>query len=525
MTPTEFDAWCAAKARQHGDRWDPSDLAAEFVPFFETTRTPYRLRVQYGDGPDAYIRTGTVNVTTGWRPAFLLMHRSSDQGSGDVLGPHDHITHFWTGREYAPIANIRTRPARRDLRVRPRHEGAHPMTPDPALDAAMARIAALTPDRPRYDLDGATLQIELDQPDGTALWLVYDFGWDPDSIGDEAFETWWVDDHGVRMCPQPDEITGHRRILGLPPLDPATEADYDAAVEAAWAAAEAWEEAVRDDVLCVAAWAWEEFTATIESLNTRSGGPGEAPPPSQPAQPGATTTVEIFTATFTPQAWINNYAVEVDAQGPTSWDATAQIERLGDRARRVFAPPFDADPDGDPVPDDNDLLFDRDAAEIPEWIRQWNGPFDIHVTRNVAPTVEWSDSTDDGLPCALCVHAVEDDALTRQRAACIAHLDLLAVDGKRPSVDLEDDRIMVRVHDPAIRFVASDFDNCAGSADGPYIAPENDDGSWPLLHEYLAPLVGDDDALAVSDLLDAVLDELHGFAYMAAARSIQSLNF
>lgn len=35
MTPTEFDAWCAAKARQHGDRWDPSGLAAEFVPFFD----------------------------------------------------------------------------------------------------------------------------------------------------------------------------------------------------------------------------------------------------------------------------------------------------------------------------------------------------------------------------------------------------------------------------------------------------------------------------------------------------------
>lgn len=121
-------------------------------------------------------------------------------------------------------------------------------------------------------------------------------------------------------------------------------------------------------------------------------------------------------------------------------------------------------------------------------------------------------------------HAVEDDALARQRAACIAHLDLLAVDGERPSVDLEDDRIMVRVHDPAIRFVASDFDNCAGPADGPYIAPENDDGSWPLVHEYLAPLVGDDDALAASDLLDAVLGELHGFAYMAAARSIRSLN-
>lgn len=277
------------------------------------------------------------------------------------------------------------------------------MTPDPAFDAAMTRIASLTPNRPRYSLDGALLQIELDQPAAGALWLVYDFGWDPDSIGDEEVEIRWVDDHGVTLLPQPDEITGHRRILGLPPLDPDLEPDYDAAVEAAWAAAEAWEEAVRDDVRCVAVWAWEEFTATIESLNTRSGGPGEASPPSQPAQPGATTTVEIFTATFTPQAWINDCAVEVDAEGPTSWDATAQIERLGERARGVFAPPFDANPDGDPVLDVDGLLFDRDAAEIPEWIRRWNGPFDIHVTRTVVPAVEWTDSTDEDLPCALCV--------------------------------------------------------------------------------------------------------------------------
>lgn len=75
-----------ARSRQvHGDKFDPSDLFA--APFGRYWETGERIRVE---GP-AGIRTGTVGMTTGWRPAFLLMHRSSDLGSWDVLGPNDRV--------------------------------------------------------------------------------------------------------------------------------------------------------------------------------------------------------------------------------------------------------------------------------------------------------------------------------------------------------------------------------------------------------------------------------------------------
>ncbi len=87
-----------AGRREHGDRFDASDLerAAHFAPYL---RTGLRLKVRKGD----FERTGTVGKTTGWRPAFLLMHRSSDRGSWDVLGPDDEIVATWNGRQYMPV--------------------------------------------------------------------------------------------------------------------------------------------------------------------------------------------------------------------------------------------------------------------------------------------------------------------------------------------------------------------------------------------------------------------------------------
>lgn len=82
------------KAR-HGDQFDDSGLAPQFRRYYESGQ---RIRVQSGD----FVRTGTVGVTTGWRPAFLLMHRSNASGSWDVLGPNDVVTHVQRGREYVP---------------------------------------------------------------------------------------------------------------------------------------------------------------------------------------------------------------------------------------------------------------------------------------------------------------------------------------------------------------------------------------------------------------------------------------
>jgi hypothetical protein len=96
-----FSDLVARGTARHGERFDPSELAKEFRHYYETGE---RIRVvsEYAGG-GTYVRTGTVGVTTGWRPAFLLIHRSSDHGSSDLLSDRDRVVAVKRGREYVPV--------------------------------------------------------------------------------------------------------------------------------------------------------------------------------------------------------------------------------------------------------------------------------------------------------------------------------------------------------------------------------------------------------------------------------------
>lgn len=77
-------------------------------------------------------------------------------------------------------------------------------------------------------------------------------------------------------------------------------------------------------------------------------------------------------ATFTPQAWINDYAHTVDAEGPTEWDPTAY---LAEHAPHVIAE-LEAG-EFSTWNDREDLL--KGDPNAPEWVREWSGPFEIDV--------------------------------------------------------------------------------------------------------------------------------------------------
>ncbi|MGH7962943.1 MAG: hypothetical protein ACRERD_14120 [Candidatus Binatia bacterium] len=92
MTTTTWSAFIAPrKQTEHGDKFDPSDLAEKFISHFESGE---RIRVEfdYGSGGKC-VRTGRVSVTTGWKPAFLLIRRRTDRGSSTLLNSDDRITH------------------------------------------------------------------------------------------------------------------------------------------------------------------------------------------------------------------------------------------------------------------------------------------------------------------------------------------------------------------------------------------------------------------------------------------------
>ncbi len=94
-----YDAYLRSKQQQFGDRFTPVDLDQRFVTYFENGQ---RIRVRL-DVFDKEV-TGTVSVTTGWKPCFLLMHRASDHGSVYLLGPEDVITAVQIGRTYIALA-------------------------------------------------------------------------------------------------------------------------------------------------------------------------------------------------------------------------------------------------------------------------------------------------------------------------------------------------------------------------------------------------------------------------------------
>lgn len=92
----------------HGDKFDASQMDAVMAAdpvgigaYFGTT-VRVRVRTTYQDGAH-FDRTGRLSTTMGWRPGILLMHRSSDTGSWDVLRPGDRITHVQRGREYREL--------------------------------------------------------------------------------------------------------------------------------------------------------------------------------------------------------------------------------------------------------------------------------------------------------------------------------------------------------------------------------------------------------------------------------------
>lgn len=91
---TDYLQW---KEQEYPGIFDASFLDIRFIPYYENQQ---RIRiVDCGD-----TRTGRVSVTTGWRPSFLLVHRSSDRGSAILLSPNTTISAVQRGKKYSPIS-------------------------------------------------------------------------------------------------------------------------------------------------------------------------------------------------------------------------------------------------------------------------------------------------------------------------------------------------------------------------------------------------------------------------------------
>ena len=135
-----------------------------------------------------------------------------------------------------------------------------------------------------------------------------------------------------------------------------------------------------DNGAYVCAWVWVGFTGTTydkENLSkpkihsrrhkrtrknraARQRRKQQAKPPT-PNPSAADLPTLTLRCEFHPQAWVRDCAVEVDAEGPTE-----------------FTAPW---PAGKPLPKDDREETDnlREAEGVPNWIRDWHGPFYVEI--------------------------------------------------------------------------------------------------------------------------------------------------
>lgn len=81
------------KRREYGSSFDPSDLDPRFIQFYESGK---RIKVLTYGVP----KTGTVGITTGWKPMFLLIQTSRSLGSHWLLGKEATILGVKHGHSY-----------------------------------------------------------------------------------------------------------------------------------------------------------------------------------------------------------------------------------------------------------------------------------------------------------------------------------------------------------------------------------------------------------------------------------------
>lgn len=80
----DYKEFIERKKKEYLSKFDDSDLDPRFIPFYENGE---RIKIE-SDGRQI---TGTVGVTTGWKPVFLLMRTSRSLGSSEILNKDTKI--------------------------------------------------------------------------------------------------------------------------------------------------------------------------------------------------------------------------------------------------------------------------------------------------------------------------------------------------------------------------------------------------------------------------------------------------
>lgn len=102
---TKFDELSARRFAQYKNEFKADALFAAGQNVIDAYNRGYRIKVIDARTPGEKPRCGTVGVTTGWHPSFLLMRNSRAIGSSDLLNEHTRVigVKFAGDKEYRPL--------------------------------------------------------------------------------------------------------------------------------------------------------------------------------------------------------------------------------------------------------------------------------------------------------------------------------------------------------------------------------------------------------------------------------------
>ena len=85
-----YDDLIDRRIRQYGDKFSDIGLNKDFIPYFESGS---RVEVSFcdKDGVEYERKRGTIGVTTGWVPVFILMLTRRSTGSVWTIGENDKV--------------------------------------------------------------------------------------------------------------------------------------------------------------------------------------------------------------------------------------------------------------------------------------------------------------------------------------------------------------------------------------------------------------------------------------------------
>ena len=82
---SRYEEYILRKKQEYGKKFSTAHLAKKFIPYYNSGER-IKVKSHYGE-----VKSGTVGVTTGWKPVFLLMLTSRSLGSSHLLTNKDKI--------------------------------------------------------------------------------------------------------------------------------------------------------------------------------------------------------------------------------------------------------------------------------------------------------------------------------------------------------------------------------------------------------------------------------------------------